>query len=275
MRFQNLTIKVTLVCLSIVALTGLLLLPIEDVISCSDGDRSWYTADDNRSASFSAHHKYPDNLNNLGWSVSGSVNVSVAYASASASPSIVDPDRLLGLYEADNSKTSHTFYGNATVTAAVYPATFSASDREAYEDRPYPYTSLSANVQIKTQRYKVCTLRSKSRNVEKTAHFKISVAGEIPAGLTKVEIGGEVGYQYTDQSGEVWRVSLDDELEQKIHGLGQVTDKSASKSGGSDWSAAYATVSSFNMEDCSFPDKEVSLSKSECTLEELGITSSY
>ena len=271
MRFKNLTITITLGCLSIVALAGLVMLPIEDVISCSDDDRVWNKAGDNRSASFSAYHKYPDALNNLGWSVSGSVRVSVAYAYASASPSIVDPDRIIGLWEADNNKKSHTFFGNATVKAAVYPANFDSNDRETYEDTPYPNTSLSANVQVKVQRYSVCLLESKSREFTKTHNFAISVAGEIPAGLVKIETSTGYIYEYTDEYGEVWTASIEDETTGMKHALGQVTDKTATKNGGSDWSAAYATVSSFNM-DCGFPDGEVSLSKGECTLEELGIT---
>lgn len=269
MRFKNLTITITLGCLSIVALAGLVMLPIEDVISCSDDDRVWNKAGDNRSASFSAHHKYPDDLNNLGWSVSGSLNVSVSYAYASATPSIVDPDRITGLWEADNNKKSHTFYGNATVKAAVYPANFDSNDRETYEDTPYPSTSLSANVQVKVQRYKVCSLKSKSGKVTKTRSFEISVAGEIPTAFVEIEASGK--YEYTDEYGVVWTVTITGETTGMIHDLGQVTDKTATINGGSDWSAAYATVSSFDMEDCIFPDGEVSLSKGECTLEELGI----
>lgn len=274
--YRNLIITITLGVLSMVAVAGLVMLPIMDVISCTDDDRKWNTSSNNRTANFSAYHKYPDEYNNLGWSVSASLSVSTdgngyGTASASATPSIVDPDRIVGLWEADNKKISHTFYGNATVKAAVYPASFDAEDRELYEDTPYPHTSLSANVQVKTQRYKVCELESKSRNRTKNLNFKISVEGEIPAAFVKIK--GESGYEYTDSNGEVWTVSIEGETTEKIHGLGQITHKEASITGGSDWFVAYATITSFGMNQCSFSDKQVSLSKRDCTLEELGITS--
>ncbi len=269
MCYKSLTITITLTCLSIVAVAGLVLLPIADVISCSDADRKWDSTPDNRSKSFSAHHKYPNILNNLGWSVSASMNVSVASAAASATPSIVDPDRIMGLWEADKNKNSHTFFGNATVKAVVYPRLFDYADRELYEDTPYPHTSLSANVQVKTQRYAICKLKRKSSSTTKEAKFEISVEGEIPTAFVKIQ--GTTSYQYTDTQGTVWSVSITGETTQSIPELGQVTDKTASQTGGSDWSAAYATVTSFNMRSCSFPGSQVSLSKNDCTPEERGM----
>ncbi|MDE0481769.1 MAG: hypothetical protein OXI67_04230 [Candidatus Poribacteria bacterium] len=152
--------------------------------------------------------------------------------------------------------------------AAVYPATFDADDREKYEDTRHPHTSLSANVQVKVQRYAVCQLSSKSRKRTKKLNFEISAEGAIPAAFVKIE--GKSGYEYTDENGEVWTVSITGETTGKIHELGQITDKSATKTGGQGWSSAYASVTSFNMEGCSFPDGQVSLSKNDCTLEELG-----
>ena len=269
MRFKNLTITLTLSVLSMVAVTGLVLLPIADVISCSDNDRQWNKAADNRSKSFSAFHKYPDPLNNLGWSVSAGVNVSVASAFASTYPSIVDPDRIVGLWEVDKTKTSHTFYGNATVMAAVYPASVEYANLADHENTPYPHTSLSANVQIKTQRYAVCKLRSKSSSTTKEMKFEISVQGAIPTAF--VNIQGTTSYQYTDTQGTVWSVSVTGETTESIHGLGQVIDKTSSKTGGSDWSLAYARVTSFSMVGCSFPSGQVSLSKDDCTVLELAM----
>lgn len=280
MRYRNLTITITLGVLAMVAVAGLIMMPISDVIGCSD-DQTWDMSSDNRVANFSAYHKYPDEYNNLGWSVSASVSVSVTpisymnstgSASASASPSIVDPDRIVGLWEADNTQTSKTFYGNATVMAAVYPAVFDAEDREDYEDTPYPSTSLSANVQVKTQRYKVCFLESKSSSDTQRLNLKISAAGEIPAGVVKVTTEVSTEYEYTDVSGQVWTVTFEGETTEKEHGLGQITTKEASKSLGNKWAQAHAKVSSFNMEGCSFPDQEVSLNKGDCTLEEVGYT---
>ena len=279
MRYKNLTITITLGCLSIVALAGLVMLPITDVISCSDSDRSdqaWYLSPDNRTVSFSANHKYPDNLNNLGWSVKAELRVSIdgGYGSAfaKATPSIVDPDRIVGLWEADSKKVSHTFYGNATVTAAVYPANFDPKDRKLYEDTDLPKTSLSANVQVKTQRYAICYLESESGNTSKSVNLEFTVGAEMPAGVTKIKVEGKTGYQYIDERGRVWSVTITDTTTGKIHDLGFVVDRTASKTGGSDWRSAYARITSFSMEACNFTEKQLSFSTRDCTLEELGIT---
>ena len=48
MRYKNLTITITLGCLSFVALVGLVMLPIADVISCSGNDEEWELSSDNR-----------------------------------------------------------------------------------------------------------------------------------------------------------------------------------------------------------------------------------
>lgn len=77
MRFQNLTITLTLACLSIIAIAGLALLPITDGIcewTGNDSSKSYYTN------SFDDEGK--------GWHLSASLSASGAGASASVSPSI-------------------------------------------------------------------------------------------------------------------------------------------------------------------------------------------
>ena len=263
MRYKNLTITITLGCLSLVVLAGLVMLPITDVISCNsysndgntDNDEEWYLYSDNRTATFSAHHKYPDTLNNLGWSVSANVTVGVdenfcGTAYAFATPEVIDPDRIMGLWEDDPKRRSHTFFGNASVLATVYPdmsyvdgSTVRFSD---YVDTEVPKTSLSASAKVKKQRFQLCDLTSKSNSstTKNGVKFEISVEAEIPASFTKVEATTGYEYEHTDTNGEVWTVSNMREDVDDVFSLGQVVHREARITGGSDWVVALAKVTS-------------------------------
>lgn len=124
MRFKNLTIMITLGFLSIMALIGLTLLPIADVISCTnwdgdpDNDVKWYKSNDNTRANFFAYHKYNGDAgdagrdhNDMGWSVSADLRVftnedGFGVSRANAFPEIVSPDRMRKLWEQDKSVIS-------------------------------------------------------------------------------------------------------------------------------------------------------------------------
>ena len=82
MRFQNLTITLTLTCLSVVAFAGLMLLPI------SNGACEWTDTGFGSLGRKSLSDSYDMDETHRGWSLSGSVKAGANTASASASPSI-------------------------------------------------------------------------------------------------------------------------------------------------------------------------------------------
>lgn len=103
MRFKNLTINVTLGCLSIVALAGLVLFPITNGICEGESEfyeSSWTFSNGNTQASYSAKH-YGEH-----WSLSASVDARGVDASVSVSP-----------FELTDWAESGRLVGTATVTA--------------------------------------------------------------------------------------------------------------------------------------------------------------
>lgn len=90
MRFKNLTITLTLTCLSIVALAGLVLLPITNGICAS------WTSDSFGGKSLS--DSYNMDQTHRGWSLYASVSAGANTASASASPSITGPEDFTETY---------------------------------------------------------------------------------------------------------------------------------------------------------------------------------
>lgn len=95
MRFKNLTITLTLTCFFIVALAGLVLLPITNVICESDFyGGSWTYSNDNTQASYNAKH-YGEH-----WSLSSTIDARGVSVSVSVSPFDIwdwtEPDRLKG-----------------------------------------------------------------------------------------------------------------------------------------------------------------------------------
>ena len=97
MRFQNLTITLTLACLSIVAIASLVLLPI------TDGICEWMGSDSSKSYS-----KSDLDVHEQGWSLSASLSASSGGASASVSPSI----HTVGVFTSEE-----TYSGSANVRA--------------------------------------------------------------------------------------------------------------------------------------------------------------
>ena len=105
MRFKNLTITLTLTCLSVVALAGLVLLPITNGICEWTGDesnQSYYTN------SIVENPGSEDTLRGRGWHLSASLNSSDSGASASVTPSI---------YGEKAFTTDTTYSGRAMVEA--------------------------------------------------------------------------------------------------------------------------------------------------------------
>lgn len=104
MRFHNLTITLTLICLSIVAIVALALLPI------TDGICEWTMSDDYYSGSYYAQE---DEINNS-WKLTGSVNAKGIGASGGVS--ILTDD----FYQDDQGP----WYGTAELSAIRYNYTW-------------------------------------------------------------------------------------------------------------------------------------------------------
>ncbi len=278
MRFRNLTIMITLGFLSIVAFIGLALLPIADVISCTnsdadpDNDVEWNKSYDNTRANFLAYHKYDGDddaarrdHNNMGWGVSASLEVSVnddgyGVSSASASPYIVDPDRMRKLWEQDNTVTSISYYGNAVAKAAVFPFYFNHKDGDQaqYIDdtSSHGYTSLSVAAERKTKIFRMVQLYSENGTKAHKVKAEVTAGGNI---MGVVELGGTAGYEYTDTTGKVWTATLEEQITESVFKQGQTTGKSAYFVGDSSSGSAWASISDFRMEECCFDSERVSL----------------
>ncbi len=106
MRFKNLTIILTLACLSIVAFAGLVLLPITNVI-CYDGD-DWTTYDDGYAANYYASQ----NEDNRSWYLMG--DVQARGVKASGSVSILSKDRFSKNWKKMGNTSVSVFRDNYT-----------------------------------------------------------------------------------------------------------------------------------------------------------------
>lgn len=106
MRFKNLTIILTLACLSIVAFAGLVLLPITNVISY-DGD-DWTTYDDGYAANYYASQ----NEDNRSWYLMG--DVQARGVKASGSVSILSKDRFSKNWKKMGNTSVSVFRDNYT-----------------------------------------------------------------------------------------------------------------------------------------------------------------
>ena len=273
---------ITLGFLSIVALIGATLLPIADVISCSnsDGDPEndvkWYKSYDNTKADFYAYHKYDGDdagrdHNNMGWVVSAELRVftnedGYAVSRASVSPSIVDPDRMRKLWEQDNTVTSVSYYGNAIAKAAVFPFYFNHKygDQDQYIDDSSTgrETTLRATAGMGPTTYRNIYLTSKTGS--KTDTVKV----EVEAGLTTSQVVSAIeelsvsvagGYAYTDRYQKVWTASIGNEWTETIFKQIANVGKSAYFVGDSSGGSAWASISGFDMEGCRFDSERVHL----------------
>ena len=285
MRFRNLTIMITLGFLSIVAFIGLALLPIADVISCTnsdadpDNDVEWNKSYDNTRANFLAYHKYDGDddaarrdHNNMGWGVSASLEVSVndhgyGVSSASASPYIVDPDRMRKLWEQDNTVTSISYYGNAVAKAAVFPFYFNHKygDQAQYIDDSSSggYTSLSVAAVMVPTTYRNIYLTSETDSRTDTVKVEVEAGvstSEFVSLIAELSVTATGSYEYKDTNQKVWSATIGKERTESIFQQGQTTEKSAYFVGDSSSGSAWASISNFRMEACCFDSERVELS---------------
>ncbi len=261
MRYNNLTITITLGCLSIVALAGLVMLPSDHLYGCStDPKPQWSKASDNTWASFYAYHKYSKD-ENMGWKVSASLNVSkngdgYGVSTASASPSMVDPELLRILCENGYTENSKSYRGNATVKAGVFPWYLKYEDPNNYINTRYPSTALISTAVKITKKAKWLHLTSSSKGSDHSVKVEVTAGGSIK-GL--VNLGGTAGYEYTKSNGEVWTAEIGEDTTMDVFKEGQPTRKRAKFTGSSEYGKAWASIRGFDMEGCCFYDESVSL----------------
>ena len=281
MRYKNLTITITLRCLSILVLAGLVMLPISDGISCTDDDRRYQTLR-NRSAKLRTYHKYSEDAY-MGWLVLANLNVSenrdgFPVSSASVSLSMVDAVLLRKLYETDRkvTRTSKSYYGNATIEAAVFPWHFKNGEMDNAIDTPNPSTTLIAasRKQIKNRAY-VTLVKEKDGSVHE-GWFDFTTSGNM-MGLIKLE--RTTGYKYIDRYRDEWTATVHytetvevydsligtptqlqmnkDGKMVRFYDSGQRTGKEVSFIGTSKEGKALASISGFDINGCDFASQRV------------------
>ena len=271
MRYKNLTITITLGCLSLVALAGLVMLPITDVISCSGNNVEWNPpSNDNTFANFYAYHKYSDQ-NDMGWGVYAEVEVSInengyGVSRANVTPSIVDPDRMRKLWEQDKTVTSVSYYGNATAKATVTPFYFNHKygSVEAYRDDSSRggETSLSVAAVEKTTTYRTITLWSEEQTVANSFNVEVEAGlstGQLASAIAELSFSVKSGYQWTDTNKKVWSATVSTDITETIFKQGQTTGKSAYFTGSGLGGKASSSVSGFDMHGCCFDSQSVYL----------------
>ena len=190
MRFKNLTIILTLACLSIVAFAGLVLLPITNVISYGGDD--WTTYDDGYAANYYASQ----NEDNRSWYLMG--DVQARGVKASGSVSILSKDRFSKNWKKMGNTSVSVFRDNYTwyhrYVAGFLMCNNWSHDPEAGEwystcdghtkkgdadsnvegDSGFKFgrhTDITLDVKVKEIRYKEVSGNSKKKNKNGKARF--------------------------------------------------------------------------------------------------------
>ncbi len=270
MRYKNLSITITLGCLSLVALAALVMLPITDVISCSGNDAEWHKNNNNTLANFYAYHKYSDQ-NDMGWGVYAEIEVSInengyGVSSANVTPRIVDPDRMRKLWEQDKTVTSVSYYGNVTAKASVFPYYFNHKygSAEAYKDDSSEWgdTFLSVAAVEKTTTYRKIAFLSEENTVAKTKKVEVQAGmstSELVSFIAELSLSVTGTLQWTDTNKKVWSVTVSTDITETIFKQGQTAGKSAYFTGSGLGGKASASVSGFDMYGCCFDSQSVYL----------------
>ena len=268
MRYKNLTITITLGCLSLVALVGLVMLPNDYLYGCSANSSDpnsgplWNKPSETL-ADFYAYHKYSEHFG-MGWEINASLYVKknedgYGVSHASAYPTIVDPQALGLLYEDGYQYNSKSYHGNVTVKAAVFPWYYNYRDdgpQENYINTPYPSTLLIARAIKVTLKAKWLYLTSTTHGSDHSVRAEVTAGGSIK-GL--VNLGGTAGYEYTKSNGQVWTAEIGGDTTMDDFVAGRPTGRRADFTGNSEYGKAWASVRGFAMETCGFPCELVSL----------------
>lgn len=241
MRFQNLTITLTLTCLSTVAIVALALLPI------TDGICEW-TGNDS-SKSYSRTELDDDEQ---GWSLSASLSASGGGASASVSPSI----HTVGVFTSEK-----TYSGSANVRAwrnagkrityyncASYCSECSGSGglghplvvNFEYDEDPKSET-IFATVDMVTQ-YQVWGREKHSRTREYIGNTVLTTVGI--GDYASATMGGKQ-YSWTENGVKYWEIRKKDKTNPESG------PSEGTKAGVDNWLARSGAEASFNFEDAS------------------------
>ena len=227
MRFKNLTITLTLTCLSLVAFTGLMLLPITDVI-CDDED-GWYIYDNG----YSANYYTSQNEDNRSWYLQG--DVQAKGVSASGSVSILNPDRYYGNWKhigtaaVSVSRSNYTFYhpyegGECTnrIRNTCYghevPGDADSNVEGEPGFKPGRHTDITLDVKVREIKYKL--LYGQTEKKKMTVSSEVGVDYEFVKGeshflyeteiITAISISKEMSRREVNNEAETsgWTVSV-------------------------------------------------------------------
>lgn len=254
MRFKNLTIILTLMCLSIVALVALTLLPISEGIcdwNGNESNKSYYTNSVHRDKQ--AHPDNPDawsedTRKGRGWHLSATLSASGWGSSANVSPSIYGEGDLLAFPEEE------TYSGTANVRAWRVNVAMSIQCNicasyypyEPYEKNSYYSYEVDAaedkNTDVGESQTIAAQVMSKhyvrihgSEKIKKTGN-KISVGVTGKTEVPFAELSVSSGYEWQHESG----VTLSEDRRESFYKrvTGGTQNQSASIS---NWEAAQVT----------------------------------
>ena len=206
MRFKNFTITLTLICLSIVAITGLVFLPITNGICEWTGDeqnKSYYNSsvDIEQEAKPNDYGNWSkDTQMGRGWSLSASLKASGGGASASVSPSI---------YGLITFTAAATYGGTANVCASRSEATISICPA-CSDTHVLPGDSNSNEDKVRTLGAKVVEIgvewwEMRGHEINKKGGHKISGGAEAKFNVKVVEVTVDAGYEWTTENGKTFR----------------------------------------------------------------------
>ena len=181
MRLKNLTITLTLTCLSIVAITGLVLLPISKGI-CELYESDWYSYD----GGYSANYYAQENVDNESWYLLGDVQAKGVKASGSVH--LLNPDRY-------NKNWKHTGSANLLVVRDNYTRILMRftkirqfipgdADSNVVGNPGFKlgrHTDITLDIKIREVKYKLLYGETKKKKLTVTAEVGVNygfVAGE-------------------------------------------------------------------------------------------------
>ncbi len=239
MRFKNLTITLTLMCLSIIALAGLVLLPITNVI-CEVDEYGWTESNGGIAANYYAKKDVSNeswylvaNVDAKGVSASGSVGILTKDYYTESQDTIMGTAELtakrgayiwfhkyLVLFRCNNKGTPHDYLGyDANCMGHVEPVEADSNiagaegfkpfyDFTDIDGNPVPrHTNIALKVKVREPKYKILTGR--------TERTKKSVTSEVGADYQFLK--GRVMGTYEDEEVKEWKISEERTRERAIN----------------------------------------------------------
>lgn len=212
MRFKNLTITLTLTCLSLVALAGLVLLPITDAIG------NWTTSSNGCYANYYASQ----NQDNRSWYLQAEVNAKGVTASGNVN--ILNEDRYstnwkqMGNANVSASRENYTWY-HRYISGFFACNEWGAAPGQWYDRcqghheegdadsnvegepgfKPGRHTDITLDIKVREEKYKVVSGKSKKK--------KITVSAEV--GVSYLFLSGESTFQYEGETVIALTISIE------------------------------------------------------------------